>query len=497
MKADHRPTTAAPPSVEAQGAEAHAPAALTELKTLGALAVPIVFTQLSQMGMGVADAVMAGNVSALDLAAVSLGGSLYLPIMLLMQGVVMAIAPTVSQLHGAGRTGEAGAHARQALWVAVFGGTLVTALLHQAEPLYRAFGVDPQGVPVATAYLEATSLGLVPLLAYVALRHVCEGMAWPFAAMAISLSALPLKVCLNWLFIHGHPALGVPALGGVGCGWATAVTMSYSLLVMVFVVGLSRVRAANVFAAFSPPSLPDIRRLLALGLPIGLALFLEVAFFALVSLLVGRLGVETVAAHSVGFNVVSVAFMVPLAIGMAATVRVGLNVGAGRHGAARVSAAVATGTTLVWGVAVATGLMLFRHDIVRVYTDEPEVIQLAAALLALGALFQVFDAAQVTMMGALRGYKDTRAPMIIAAVAYWIIGLPIGYVTCFGAAGVAELLSWPLDADSGDAPWPPGIGARGLWWGLVVGLMCAAVAVAWRLARVSKDPDRIALLGRL
>lgn len=487
-----------PRSGDAHASRPRKPAALDELKTLGALAVPIVLTQLSQMGMGVADAVMAGNVSALDLAAVTLGGGLYWPIMLLMQGVVMAVAPTVSQLHGAGRTGEAGAHVRQALWVAVFGGAVVTALLHHAEPLYHAFGVDPRGVPVAAAYLEATSLGLVPLLAYVALRYVCEGMAWPFAAMAISLSALPLKVCLNWLFIHGSPALGVPALGGVGCGWATAVTMCYSLIVMVFVVGLSRVRAANVFAAFSAPSLREIRRLLALGLPIGLALFLEVAFFSFVSLLVGRLGVETVAGHSVAFNVVGVAFMVPLAIGMAATVRVGVNVGAGRLGAARTSAAVATGTTLVWGVVIATCLMIFRHDIVTVYTDEPDVIRLAAGLLALGALFQVFDATQVTMMGALRGYKDTRSPMIIAAVAYWIIGLPIGYIACFGGEGVAELLaSEPAGAAEAGAAWPPGIGVRGLWWGLVVGLACAAVAVASRLARVSRDPRRIALLGRL
>ena len=474
--------------------------ALAELRTLGLLAVPIVFTQLSQMGMGVADAMMAGNVSATDLAGVTLGGSLFWPILLFLQGVVMAVAPSVSQLHGAGRTGEAGAAVRQAMWIGVCGGVLVTVALHHAEPFYRMLGVDERGIPVAVAYLKAASLGLVPLLAYVALRYLCEGMAWPLAAMCISLSALPLKVGLNWLFIRGWPAVGLPALGGEGCGWATAITMTYSLLAMVAVVSLSRIRASNVFATFSLPNPREIRRLLALGLPIGLALFLEVAFFSFVSLLVGRIGVETVAAHQVAFNVVSVAFMVPLAIGMAATVRVGVNVGAGDLGAARTSALVAVGTTLVWGVAIAAGLMLSRHALAELYTDEAEVIRLAAALLALGALFQVFDSTQVTMMGALRGYKDTHAPMIIAAFAYWLVGLPVGYVTCFGGGDIHAALATVLpqhaaESLGGLARWN-GIGARGLWWGLVVGLAAAAVALLARLLRVSGNAARIARLQR-
>ena len=474
-----------------------------ELRTLGALAAPIVITQLSQMAMGVADAVMAGNVSATDLAGVTLGGSLYWPILLFMQGLVMAVAPTVSQLHGAGRTGEAGAHVRQALWVAVSGGVLVTIALHHAEPLYRLVGVDERGIPVAVGYLEAASLGLTPLLAYVALRYLCEGMAWPRAAMWISATAFPLKVGLNWIFIHGWPAIGLPALGGVGCGWATAITMTYSLVVMVFVVSLSRIRASNVFAAFSAPSARRIRSLLALGLPIGFTLFLELAFFSFVSLLVGRIGVETVAAHQVAFNVVSVAFMVPLAIGMAATVRVGVNVGAGNVAAARTSAWVAVATTCVWGVAIATALMVLRHEIVTSYTDEPEVIRLAAALLALGALFQVFDATQVTIMGALRGYKDTRAPMVVAAFAYWLVGLPIGYIACFGDADAVAALNAAVNAvpkwaggTGGELAISrvEGMGVRGLWWGLVAGLAVAALALVARLARVSGDPARIAQL---
>ena len=446
--------------------------ALAEFRTLGTLALPIIVTQLSQMGMGVMDAVMAGRVSATDLAGVTLGGNLYFPTMLLMSGIILAVTPSVSQLHGADRIGEAGSVVRQALWIAIGGGTALTFVLHQAEPVYRWVGVDEQAIPVAVAYLDAASLGLVPLLAYASLRCLCEGMSWTKPAMFISLSALALKFPLNALFVYGWPALGVPALGGVGCGWATAVVMIYSLLAMIAVALFSRISASGVFAAFSWPHGREIGRLLKLGLPIGFALFLEVAFFSVVTLLVGRLGVETVASHQVAFNVSGIAFMVPLALGMAATIRVGFNVGAGDWAAARVSAWVAVGTTLAWGLATATAMITLRKHIVAFYSSEAEVVQLAAGLLAIGAVFQVFDAGQATTMGALRGYKDTRAPMFIALIAYWAVGLPVGYALCFGFDGLEGLA---VDA----------LGVRGFWWGLVVGLAIAAVALLTRLSRVS------------
>lgn len=456
--------------------------ALVELRTLGGLAAPIVITQLSQMGMGVADTVMAGRVSAADLAGVALGGNFYFPVMLLMSGIVMAVTPSVSQLHGADRVAEAGAVVRQALWIAVIGGLALTMLLRNAEPLYRLFDVDEQAIPVAVSYLRATSLGLAPLLAYAALRCLCEGMSWTWAAMFISFGALLLKVPLNLLFIYGSPALGVPAMGGAGCGAATAILMVASLLAMVVTVSLSHVRVAQVFAMFSRPQAREIARLLRLGLPIGLALFVEVAFFSFATLLIGQLGVDVVASHQVAFNVIGIAFMVPLALGMAATIRVGFNVGAGELGAARMSAWLTVATTVVWGALIATLLMLLRHWIVDFYSDEAEVIRVAAGLLALGALFQVFDGSQVAMMGALRGYKDTRAPMIIAVLAYWLVGLPVGYTLCFGL-------------DFGSSLRVEGIGVRGLWWGLVVGLGVAATTLFARLRRVATDPRRIASFG--
>jgi len=457
--------------------------ALAEFPRLGVLAAPIVLAQLSHMGMGVADAVMAGRLSATDLAGVTLGGNLYWPTMLLMSGIVMAVTPSVSQLNGAGRVGDAGAVVRQALWLALGGGLILMVLLWNAEPAYRALGVDERAIPLAVGYLRAASLGLVPLLAYGALRYLAEGLSWTIPAMCISLSALPLKILLNWIFMTGWPALGIPALGGVGCGWATTVVMIYSLAAMVAVVGASRLRASNVFRTFSWPHPAEIRKLLVVGVPIGLTLLVEVGLFSAVGLLVGRLGVETVAAHQIAFNVAGIAFMIPLALGMAATIRVGFHVGAGDRPAARVSASVAVATTIAWGLVMAGLMLAFRTPIVSLYTDNPEVIHLAAALLAIGALFQVFDATQATTLGALRGYKATAAPMLIAIVAYWFVGLPIGAGLCFGFSGVA-----PLDAALASVfgDFDP-IGVQGLWWGLVVGLSIAAFGLVGWLGQVSRS----------
>ena len=445
--------------------------ALAEFRALGVLALPLIVTQLSQMGMGVMDAVMAGRVGATDLAGVTLGGNLYWPVMLLMSGIVMAVTPSVSQLRGAGRLGDAGAVVRQALWIAVVGGALVVVALRNAEPVYRWFGVDAAAVPVAVAYLDAASIGLVPFLAYASLRCLCEGMAWTQPAMFISTSALALKLPLNWLFVYGAPALGLPAMGGVGCGWATAVVMIYSLTAMLTVVLRSRARQAGVFDGFSWPAPRAIGRLMRLGVPIGLALFVEVAFFSLVTIFIGRLGVETVASHQVAFNVCGVAFMVPLALGMAATIRVGFNVGAGDLAAARRSAGVAVATTLAWGLAMATVMLALREHIVGLYSNELAVVQLAAGLLAIGAAFQVFDAGQATIMGALRGYKDAGVPMVIALGAYWAFGLPLGYLLCFG---------------SDELPDVGGLGVEGFWWGLVASLALAAAALGLRLLAVSR-----------
>lgn len=452
-------------------------ATVTEMRALMRVVWPLVITQLSQMGMGVADTMMAGRVSAADLAGVTLGGNLYWPTMLLMSGIVMAITPSVSQLHGGGRTSEAGEVVRQALWIALAGGVAATLLLRSAEPLYHLLRIDPIAIPIAVAYLSALSTGLLPLLGYMALRNLCDGLSWTLPAMCIGLSGLLLKVPLNVLFIYGSETLGVAAMGGVGCGWATALVMFYQLAAMILVVAFSRARQARLFARFSWPRRAEIGRLIRLGVPIGITLFVEVAFFSVVGLLIGGLGVVQVASHQIAFNVSGIAFMVPLAVGLGATIRVGTNVGAGDLPRARVAGAVAMSVVLGWSLLAASAMFLFRHHIVAGFSEDGAVTEVAAALLVLGALFQLMDSAQVGATGALRGYKDTRAPALIGVLAYWCIGLPTGAALCYGVG--------PL----------PALGVSGYWWGLVVGLTLAALLLTTRLYRVSGDTARLALFS--
>ena len=446
-----------------------------ELGALGVLAGPIILTQLSQMGMGVVDAIMAGRVSAVDLAGIALGGNFFWPAMLLLSGIAMSVTPLVSQMHGAGREEDAGAVVRQALWIACGGALLLVVAMQFGEAAYRLIGVDPAAIPVAAAYLSAMSFGLVPILGYFVLRNLCDGMSWTTPAMVVALSGLALKVPLNYLFVYG--GLGIPAMGGVGCGVSGAIVMWCEFLAMVGIVKYSRVKRAGAFSRFSAPDPRMIWRLMRLGLPIGIAIFFEVAVFSVVTLLIGRLGVEAVASHQVASNVGGITFMVPLALGMAATIRVGYNVGANDLPGARRSAFVAVGASGVFAVVAAGVLLVLRHEIVGAYTTDPAVIEIAAGLLLFVALYQFVDDTQVTAVGALRGYKDVRAPMFTALVAYWVIALPVGAVLGFGLFGTE--------------PW----GVEGFWSGLVGGLAVASVVLLARLGWLSRNERRIRLFA--
>ena len=430
------------------------------------------------MGMSVADTMMAGRVSALDLAGVALGGNLYWPTMLFLSGVIMSVTPSVSQLDGANQTHNAGAVVRQALWIAVLGGGTLMLLLQNAAPFYNLIGVDPLVIPIATSYLSAASFGLVPVLCYISLRYLCEGLSWTRPAMLIAFSALLLKLPLNYWFIYG--GFGVAAMGGEGCGWATAIVTCYQLLAMSLVVRNSRIARSGVFSRFDWPHWPTLKSLLRIGLPIGAGMFFEMAMFSVITLLIGRLGYEAVAAHQIAANVGGITFMIPLALGMAATIRVGVNVGRGDHAAAKRSGQVALGASIVVALTTAVVVLLANDQIAALYTNETSVASMAAGLLLLVAMYQLFDNIQATGIGALRGYKDTSTPMYIALFSYWVVGLPIAALLGLGNS------SWNLQP----------MGVYGFWWGLAIGLAVAAVIITTRFVLVSQSPQHINRLAR-
>ena len=443
-----------------------------ELGHLLRLALPIVLTQLSQMGMGVADTIMAGRYGAADLAGVALGGNVFWPTVMLLAGVIMALVPAVSQLHGGGRHAGAGEVARQAAWIGLAGGVLLIVLYRHAEAFYVLLGVDPLAVPIASGYLRALSWGTLPLLGYFGLRYLCEGMSWTLPAMLVAFLGLLVKIPLNYLFIHGGWI--VPPMGGIGCGWASVLVVWVEFVVLALVVSRSRMRVTGLFSRFSRPDFAEMLRLVKLGGPIGLTIFLEFSMFSMVTLLIGRLGVDAVAAHQIAVSVGGLAFMVPMALGMAVAVRVGFKVGGADLPGARLSGWVAIGLSLA--IAVLAGVLLFtsRGFIAGLYTNDGTVLLVAMELMIFVAVYQLVDDTQVTALGALRGFKDTRMPMLIALVAYWTVGLPLGVVLGFGWIELPGL-----------------VGVRGFWVGLSAGLSVAAVVLVSRFAWLSGRQSQV------
>ena len=291
----------------------------------------------------------------------------------------------------------------------------------------------------------------------------------------MAFGGLVLKLPLNYLFVYG--GLGIPAMGGAGCGASSAIIICtrsrLQLVAMIFIVRYSRAQRAGAFSRFSLPDPAVVWRLVRLGLPIGVTMFFEGTVFSIVTLLIGRLGVEAVAAHQIVFNVGSVTSMIPVALGVAATIRAGYNVGAEDYPGARRSVGVALVAAVTFAFMAASVLLLLRDMIAGLYTTDTSVLASASALLIILALYQFVDDTQTTAIGCLRGYKDVRIPMVIVLFAHWGIGIPVGSVLGYGLFGVE--------------PW----GVSGFWWGLITGFGIATVTLNMRLAILSRSERRI------
>ncbi len=438
-----------------------------EVRQLLWLATPIIIAQLAHTAMGFVDTVMAGRVGPQDLAAVALGNSVWVPVFLLMTGVLLATTAKVARLFGAGEEAGIGALVRQALWLGLVLGGLCAALLWNAEPLLHWMQVDPALIAPSMGYLRGVACGFPAIALYHVLRCYSDGLGRTRPSMVIGIFGLLLNIPLNYIFIYGK--LGLPAMGGVGCGWATGLVMIASLLAMLAWVAWAPVyRACGLFARFEWPRRAVIGRLLQVGVPIGVAIFAEASIFSVIALLIGGLGASVVAGHQIALNFSSLVFMLPYSLGMAITIRVGQALGRGDPREARFVAGTGIGLSLLLACLTSSGMLLGREGIAALYSTDASVLAIASALLVYSALFQFSDAIQVTAAGGLRGYQDTRATMLITLFAYWGIGLPVGY-----GLGLADWFGTPS-------------GPAGLWQGLIVGLTCAALLLSLRLARSAR-----------
>ena len=439
---------------------------LAEVRQLARLSLPLILAQVAQMAMGFVDTVMAGRVSPTDLAAVAIGGSIWFPIFLFAAGFLMAITPIVAHHFGGGDYGAIPTALRQGLWIALALGLSGWLLLRNMEWLLAWLELEPEVRRLAAGYLRAIAWGFPAMSIFQGLRSFSEGIGLTRPIMLIGFLGLACNIPANYVLIYGK--LGFPALGGVGCGWASALVMWVMMLALAALIRYGGgYRLLPPLPAWERPDPRRLGRMIRLGFPIGIAMFIETSMFAIIALLVASQGAVVVAGHQVALNFTSLIFMVPLSFAMAITIRVGQAIGRQDRQAARFSAACGTLTTMLIAVFFAAVILLFAPAIAALYTPDPAVRRVAVGLLFFAALFQISDAVQVSAAGALRGYKDTRVPMVITFIAFWFIGLPTGYLL-------------------GLAAWPGlYLGATGFWIGLVAGLTTAALLQSLRLWRVS------------
>jgi len=448
---------------------------LTEARQLLALAIPVILAQVAQTAMGFVDTIMAGAVSATDMAAVAVGTSIWLPAILFGHGLLLALTPTVAQLNGSGRRERIAEQVRQAYWLAFFVAILIMVVLWNAGYVIRAMhDIDEQLALKAEGYLHALLWGAPGYLFFQVMRNQCEGLSKTKPGMVMGFIGLLVNIPLNWIFINGH--FGMPALGGVGCGVATGSVYWVMFLVMRFWVRrMGGLRDIRMQTRWSPPSRAVLQRLVSLGLPVALALFFEVTLFAVVALMVSPLGIVDVAGHQIALNFSSLMFVLPLSLGVATTIRVGYRLGQGSAEQARVAAWTAQGVGVCMVAITALFTVIFRHQIALLYNDNPEVVALAAQLMMLAAIYQFSDSIQVIGSGILRGYKDTRSIFFITFIAYWILGLPSGYTLA--------MTDWVV----------PRLGPAGFWCGFIIGLTSAAIMMLWRIRRLQQLPAQVIL----
>jgi MATE family multidrug resistance protein len=438
------------------------------------LALPIVLGQLLTVAMNTVDTVLAGRLGTQVLAGVSQGYQIWVVVLLVLIGVMLAVTPSTAQLDGAGRRDAVGAVFRQALWLALFVGSLLLLFVRESEWLLRLAGVAPNIVPDASAFLRAISWGAPALALFFACKNTSEGLSLTRPSLYFSLLGLAVLAPAAVVLMYGR--FGLPALGAAGAGYAHALALWVQALGFIAYLALrGSYRPAQLFARFDGPQWPAIFGLLRIGLPMGMALFMEGGLFVVSALLIGSLGQVPAGAHAIAINIASLAFMVPLGIAMATTVRVGNAVG--RRDADAVGWAAVAGLVLVLGAQLVSAGAMFAIPtaIAGLYSDDAPVVALAASLLWFAAVFQFSDGIQALANGALRGLKDTSVPAAITVLAYWGVGFPLG---------------WWLGLER---EW----GARGLWIGLIAGLTVAAVLLSARFAARVHSMRRAGSTGML
>ncbi len=427
---------------------------------LGTLVLPILITQFCQAALGVVDALMAGGVSALDLAAVSIGSGIWLPLFLLATGTLIATTPLIGEKMGEKLPHHVPHITQQSLWAALFIGAIGLVVVSFTPNILGPMGVPADIQPKAAQYLRFVAWGFPAIACYAVLRSYCEALGRPEPVTIISLIGLFINIPINYIFIHG--LFGMPELGGAGCGLATACVLWINVILLSIYLFFSKHTTfdeTRFFYNFAKPDRQQIGKLFRLGVPIGISIFFEASLFSLASIVISPLGAVAVASHQVALAVTSQLFMIPMSVAMGLTIMV-----SNRYGEKNwLALQQVQRTGLIWTVGIALvsmlGVWLFRENLADAFTDNPAVKAQAMYLLLFAIAYQLVDGWQVNIAGILRGMQDTQVPMWITLFCYWLVALPLGtYLVRYTDTG-----------------------AQGFWMALVTGLSLSSVLLTLRL----------------
>jgi MATE family multidrug resistance protein len=431
------------------------------------LAVPLMIGQLSQMLLGVADTLMVGHLGVRELAALTFSNALFHVPFVFGMGLLTGISVVTSNARGANDAAAARGSCRHGLYLATAMGLLLFGISWFISLHLDWFGQPPDVTERSTVFFRVLMASIVPGLASIALKNHADALNRPWPSFWIFLGGVVLNIVLNWVMIHGR--WGFPALGLEGAAWATFISRVAILVAMLgWLLRAPELREWVPYRWLRPPVFSHLRSLLAVGLPASLQMISEVTAFSLAGLIMGRFGPDAMAAHQIAITLAGTAFMIPLGLSMALTVRIGRALGGEEYNRLRPIAISGWILAAVYSIAAAALFFVFGKFFASAFVESPTVISLAASLVVIVGVFQLFDSLQVCSSAMLRGLKDSRIPAVMGFSAYWLVGLPVG-------AGLAFKWGW---------------GAQGVWCGLAAGLLVAAVTLGPRLWLRSRSDVR-------
>lgn len=428
------------------------------------LAVPLMIGQLSQMLMGVIDTLMVGKLGVTELAALTFANSLFHVPFVFGIGLLSAVSVFSSNARGADDAVKARASCLDGLWMALWIGLMLFGVAWLVSVRLDWFRQPPEVAASMVVYFRILMASMVPALASIALKNHADALNRPWPPFWIFLAGILLNVFLNWLLIYGN--MGMPKLGFEGAAWATLIARTAILVAMLVWLRLAGLDDWIPESWWCMGEWSGMKKLMTIGTPASLQMLSEVTAFSVTGLIMGRFGREAMAGHQIAITLAGLAFMVPLGLSMALTVRVGEAHGSGEMH--RLSPIVRSGWVLllIYALMAAGSFLFFGRDLAMAFTSSAEVVGIAASMLVIVGIFQVFDALQVGSTSMLRGLHDARMPALMGFVAYWIAGLPVAWWLAFRG----------------------GLGAPGVWWGLATGLFVACGTLGPRLWwRVRRD----------